>query len=161
TSFFSYFIAMFPALGENMKNLGTTVAGKPVGEHHAEPVVASLFVMLVLIALALITNPKMKDHDKSVIPDDKLSLRTFWELFIGYFYEMMKDMMGPKRAKKYFPIVGTFACFIFFSNVLGMIPGFLPPTSTLSITFGCGIISALSFTYFGLKENGIGLFTHL
>src|SRR5450755_4381292 len=96
TSFFSYLIAMFPALGENMKNLGLTVGGKPVEASGAEPVVAALFVALLVILLALVVRSKIIKHDSAVIPDDKLTLRTFFEVFIGYFYDLMKDMMGAK-----------------------------------------------------------------
>jgi len=161
TSFISYFIAMFPTLGQNMHAFGTSIQGHPVGEHQAEPMFASVFVALIVIALAVAGSAKMKNHDQSVIPDDKLTLRTFWELFVGYFYEMMKEMMGPKRAKRYFPFVGTCAVFIFFSNVLGMIPGFLPPTATLSVTAACGISVLFAFTYYGLKEQGFGFISHL
>jgi F-type H+-transporting ATPase subunit a len=161
TSFLSYLIAMFPALGENMHHFGNSLFGKPVTAHGAEPLVASLLVVLVLVALALRAKAQVADYSKSVIPDESLSLRTFFEIFIGYFYGMMKDMMGPTRAKKFFPVVGTAACFILFSNVLGMIPGFLPPTSSWNITIGCALVTLGAFTYYGLKENGMGFITHL
>jgi F-type H+-transporting ATPase subunit a len=161
TSFFSYLIAMFPALGENMKNIGTTVSGKPVEASGAEPVVAAVFVFLLVILLAMAVRSKITKHDDAVIPDAKLSLRTFFEIFIGYFYDLMKDMMGPKKAKRYFPVVGTAACFVFFSNFLGLIPGFNPPTSTWSITAGCAIVVFVLFNYYGIKENGVGYFKHL
>lgn len=162
TSFLSYLIAMFPALGQNMHNFGRTFLGqKPVDAHAAEPLVASLLVCVLLVLLALRARTVVTDYDKSVIPDEKLSLRTFFEIFVGYFYDMMKDMMGPTRAKRYFPVVGTAACFIFFSNFLGMIPGFLPPTSSWNITAGCAVVVLLSFTYYGLKAQGFGFITHL
>jgi F-type H+-transporting ATPase subunit a len=162
TSFLSYLIAMFPALGENMHNFGLTFIGqKPVDAHAAEPLLASLLVVLLLIALAFRAKAQVADYEKSVIPDDKLSLRTFFEIFIGYFYGMMKDMMGPTRAKKFFPVVGTAACFILFSNVLGIIPGFLPPTSSWNITAGCGLVVLGAFAYYGLKEQGLASITHL
>jgi len=162
TSFLSYLIALFPALGENMHNFGLTFVGKkPVNAHGAEPLVASLLVVLVLVALALKVKKDVGDYEKSVIPDDKLSLRTFFEIFIGYFYSMMKDMMGPTRAKQYFPVVGTAACFILFSNVLGMIPGFLPPTASWNVTAGCALVVLFTFTYYGLKAQGMGFVKHL
>jgi F-type H+-transporting ATPase subunit a len=162
TSFLSYLIAMFPALGENMHNFGLTFVGKkPVNAHGAEPLVASLLVVLILVALALKVKKDVGDYEKSVIPDDKLSLRTFFEIFIGYFYSMMKDMMGPTRAKQYFPVVGTAACFILFSNVLGMIPGFLPPTASWNVTAGCALVVLGTFTYYGLKAQGMGFVKHL
>ena len=161
TSFFSYLIAMFPALGENMSRLGHSVMGKPVGAHNAEPLVASIFVALLVILLAAIVRPRIVNHEESVIPEDKLTLRTFMEILIGTFYDMMKDMMGAKRAKRYFPIIGTCACFIFFGNVIGLIPGFTPPTSSWNITAGCALVVFVAFNYYGIKENGFGYFKHL
>jgi F-type H+-transporting ATPase subunit a len=162
TTFFSYLVAMFPALGENMSAFGETFIGhKKVGAHGAEPIVASLFVMLLLVAIAFGIRKQVADHNKSVIPETKLTLRTFFEIFIGYWYDQMKEMMGPKRAKRYFPIVGTLACFILFSNTLGLIPGFAPPTSNWNITMGCAVLVFILFNYYGFKENGIKHLTHL
>jgi len=162
TSWFTYLIAMFPALGENMKNFGHTFLGhKPVDEHAAEPLTASVFVVLLLVFLAWRARASVIDYDKSVIPDEKLSIRTFFEIFVGYFYGMMKDMMGPTRAKKYFPVVGTAACFILFANALGLVPGFMPPTSSWNITAGCAICSIVAFIIFGFRAQGFGFITHL
>ena len=161
TSFFSYLIAMFPALGENMHNLGHSLFGKPVGVHSAEPITAALAIALLVVLLALSIRGKLVDHEKAVIPDDKLTLRTFFEVLIGTFYDLMKDMMGPKRAKRYFPIVGTCACFILFSNGIGLVPGFTPPTSSWNVTLGCALVVFVAFHYYGLKENGFGYIKHL
>lgn len=162
TSFLSYLLAKFPALGENMHNFGQTFLGhQPVSAHGAEPIAASVFVALIVVFLAWRAKAAVTDYEKSVIPDEKLSLRTFFELFVGYFYGMMKDMMGPTRAKKYFPVVGTAACFVFFSNVLGLIPGFLPPTSSWNITAGSAIIVLFAFIYYGFQAQGMGFLTHL
>jgi F-type H+-transporting ATPase subunit a len=161
TSFFSYLIAMFPALGQNMHNLGRTVSGKPLGAHAAEPMVEALFVVLLVIGLALAIRGKVTNYEESVIPDDKLTLRTVFEVLVGSFYNLMKEMMGAKRAKRYFPVIGTSACFIFFSNLLGLFPGFIAPTGNLNVTLGCGLVVFLSFNYYGIKENGLGYFKHL
>ena len=127
TSFFSYLIARVPGpRPEHAPVRQVALRGKPVGPHAAEPLVASLFVMVLLVALALSVRGQIVDYEKSVIPETKLTSRTFFEVFVGYWYGMMKDMMGPRRAKRYFPLVGTLACFIFFSNALGLIPGFTP-----------------------------------
>lgn len=161
TSFFSYLIAMFPALGHNMEALGKTMFGKPVDAHKAEPLVASAFVVALIAILAVVTRKSIENHEKSVIPDDKLSLRTFMEVFIGVFYDTVKDVMGAKKAKRYFPLIGTLALFIFFSNVLGMIPGFSPPTSSWNLTLACSLIVFVAFNFWGIKENGAGYFKHM
>src|SRR6185312_14653465 len=120
TSFFTYLLnAIFghAALEENMRNFGHTISGKPVGAHAAVP---------LAIVLAYAAKPKVIDYENSVIPEEKLSLRTFWEIFVGYFYGLMRDMMGAAKAKRYFGLVGTCAVFVFFGNFLGLVPGFLP-----------------------------------
>ena len=161
TTFFSYLLARFPALAHNMSFFGRSLAGEPVTAHAAEPLAASLFVMLLLVLLAFAVRGKLVDYDKSVIPEAKLTTRTFFEIFIGYWYGMMKDMMGPRRAKRYFPLVGSLACFILFSNALGLIPGFAPPTSNWNITMGCAVIVFVMFNYYGFKANGFGHIAHL
>ncbi len=161
TSFLSYLLALFPTLGRNMKNLGATMMNRPVDGHQAEALAASLFVVVLAIVLAVLAKKKITDTKNAVIPDDKLTLRTFFEIVVSAAYNMMKDMMGPHRAKRFFPVIGTAAIFILFSNMLGLVPGVLPPTSNLRITAGCAFVVFCAFNYYGIKENGIGYFKHL
>jgi F-type H+-transporting ATPase subunit a len=162
TSFVSYLIALFPGLEHNTHALGKmALSGEPVSEHHLEPAVTALLVALAVLAMAAAVRPKLLAFKESVVPDDKLTLRTFLEVFVGYFYGLARDVMGPKRAKRFFPVIGTCALFIFFSNLLGIIPGMLPPTSNLNITAGCAILVFLLFNYYGIRENGAGYFKHL
>src|SRR3984957_12109226 len=162
TSFFTYLIAMFPALGRNMSLFGESFLGhQPVDVHTAEPLVASVAVMLLVLLLALIVRPALANQDSAVIPETKLTLRTFFEVWIGYWYGLMKDMMGPKRAKRYFPLIGALSVFIVFSNALGLIPGFTPPTSNWNITLGCAALVFIMFNYYGFKEGGLGYVKHL
>ena len=69
--------------------------------------------------------------------------------------------MGPERAKKYFPVIGTSACFVFFSNALALIPGSPVPTTHLGVTLGCALVVFLLFNLYGLKENGFAYIKHL
>jgi F-type H+-transporting ATPase subunit a len=161
TSFFSYLIAQFPALGENMHNFGHSLFGQPVTAHGAEPLVTSLFIMLLVLALAFGVSGKIAGRDKAILPEAKLTPRTFLEIWIGYWYGLMKDMMGPKRAKRYFPLIGSLSLFIVFSNFLGLVPGFNPPTSNMNITLGCAAVVFVMFNYYGLKENGLAYVKHL
>jgi F-type H+-transporting ATPase subunit a len=161
TSFFSYLIAQFPALQQNAGIFGTSLFGQPVTAHGLEPLVATIFVMLFLVGLAVVVRPQLVDHDKSVVPDATLTARTFLEVFVAFWYGTMKDMMGPRRAKRYFPLVGSLACFILFANALGLIPGFVPPTSNWNVTMGCALVVFVMFNYYGFKENGLGYLKHL
>jgi F-type H+-transporting ATPase subunit a len=162
TSFFSYLIAFFPALGQNMSAFGETFIGhRPVDAHSAEPIASSLAVILVILVLSLRVRPALLAHEHAVIPEAKLTLRTAFEVWIGYWYGLMKDMMGAKRAKRYFPLIGALSLFIVISNLLGLVPGFTPPTSNLNVTLACALIVFVMFNYYGIKANGLGYFKHL
>ncbi len=162
TSFFSYLLAQFPALQQNLRVFGDSFLGhQPVTVHGAEPLTASVFVMLLILLLAVLVRPALANQDSAVVPETRLTLRTFFEVWIGYWYGLMKDMMGPKRAKRYFPLVGALSVFIIFSNVLGLIPGFSPPTSNWNITLGCAALVFIMFNYYGFKEGGLSYVKHL
>ena len=106
TSFFSYLVAMFPALGHNAGIFGKSFLGhQPVSAHGIEPLVASLAVMLLIAALVMSVQPTLVGRDKAVLPESKLTLHTFFEVWVGYWYGLMRDMMGPKRAKRFAPLI--------------------------------------------------------
>jgi F-type H+-transporting ATPase subunit a len=168
TSFFSYLLAQFPALRQNMSVFGMTFLGhQPVNIHGAEPLAASMAVMLLILVLVLLVRPALvgqgtnQPSAQAIIPETTLTLRTFFEVWIGYWYGLMKDMMGAKRAKRYFPLVGSLSIFILFSNALGLIPGFTPPTSNWNITMGCAAVVFVMFNYYGFKEGGLAYVKHL
>jgi F-type H+-transporting ATPase subunit a len=71
---------------------------------------------------------------------------------------MLEDIVGP-HGLQYFPVVMTFAVLILVSNLMGLFPLFMAPTSATSVTFALGISSFVYYNYIGIKENG--LFGHL
>jgi F-type H+-transporting ATPase subunit a len=163
TSLITYLLALFPALRQNAHNLGESfpAPGHAVEYRGLEPIFGSLLVIAFVIFLAAGVRSEFRALEDSVIPDDTLTTRTFFEAFVGFFYNMAKDVMGAKSAKRYFHLVGGAALFIFFSNCLAMIPGFNPPTANLNVTFGCALMVFLAFNIWGVKENGLGYLAHL
>lgn len=134
------------------------VGGQDITVQH---VFGSLFVLVLLAIFGGIAYAKTKNTESAIIPESKLSIRTFVELIVSTTYGMMSDMMGPKAAKHFLPLIGTCAFLIFFSNVLGLIPGFLPPTDNLSTTAAYAIIIFFATHIYGVKENGWNHFKHL
>lgn len=163
TSFLTLLLAHAKeTLAHNAGYLGDTfVDGKPPTWQSTEPIISALIVAFLLVFIGFRARARLKRLDERVIPEERLSLATFVELFLGYFYDLAKSIMGPERAKKYFPVVGASACFVFLSNLLAMVPGFPVPTTSLGVTLGCGLVVFILFNIYGLKENGLAYIKHL
>jgi F-type H+-transporting ATPase subunit a len=148
-------------LSQNAAALGETfVAHRAVTWHNFEPLATSLMILLILVGIGMSVRSRIVKSD-AVVPDESLTLRTFVEVFLDYFYTLAKDVMDAKRAKKYFPLIGTSACFVFCANVMALLPGFPVATTSFSITLGSALVVFILFNLYGLRENGVGYFKHL
>ncbi|HEY3236903.1 MAG TPA: F0F1 ATP synthase subunit A [Polyangiaceae bacterium] len=149
-------------LAHNAEGIGHTLLDKhPATWRSFEPLATAVLIALLLILVSLRVRARLSKTEEALIPEDRLTLRTFMEIFLGYFYDLAKNMMGPERAKKYFPLVGGSALFVFFSNVMALLPGTPVATSSLSITMGCALVVFVLFNLYGLIENGWGYIKHL
>ena len=67
---------------------------------------------------------------------------------------MMEQWIGPK-GPRYLPLVGTLFVFILCSNYLGLVPGFMAPTSSINVTLGCALTIWVYYHFHGFKEQGV------
>jgi F-type H+-transporting ATPase subunit a len=125
--------------------------------HH---VFAGILVLLILGTLALIANKRLTDIEKSVVPSPKITLVNLIEVLMDVLISLMKDIIGQDY-KRYVGLVGTLGLFILCSNLLGLIPGFVPPTDNLNTTIGCGLVVFAYFNFHGFRVHGLGHITHL
>ena len=119
----------------------------------------TIFIAAVLFLVSLTVFTSIKKSSNPLIPSKKLSFQNFFELVIQAAVNIMKDIIG-RHAEKYFPLIGSLFIFILFCNLLGLIPGFLPPTSNLYTNAACAIIVFLYYNYQGFKEHGIKYLKH-
>jgi F-type H+-transporting ATPase subunit a len=161
TSFLSYFVhGLPPAVDHNLHGVKMFLSQEPVNRYGLEPLIWSVLVMLAVLAMAFVTRAQITKVDSAVVPENRLSIRTLVEIILESLYNLMKEMMGAKRAKRYLPMIGTCGLFIFFSNIISLIPGLSAPTSSLNITAGCALFVFLAYNYYGFKESGIGYLKH-
>jgi len=98
--------------------------------------------------------------DAGLVPPPKFGLRNLFEVLADTVLSLMAGVMGEKAAKRYLPLVGTLFMFILFSNLLGLIPGFLPPTETLKTNLALSISVFVLSHVFGVREHGLKYFKH-
>ncbi|MEW5982146.1 MAG: F0F1 ATP synthase subunit A [Acidobacteriota bacterium] len=121
-------------------------------ENPAKPI-PDYLVMVYLIAAALIALAAVIRSRLSV--EDPGTLQVIFEDIVGALGGMMEDIIGPTW-RNYLPLVGTIGLFILVSNLIGLVPGFMAPTSSINVTLGCAITVWVYYHIQGVKAQGIG-----
>jgi F-type H+-transporting ATPase subunit a len=146
------------------KNLGTSWLGhEPLTLHHVAGALLVLVVTLILAIRAVIAQAQANgdpEKEGGLVPDRGLTARNFFELFCELILGQMEKQMGRERARKYFPLIASFALFILLSNVQGLIPGLIPPTDKLDTTVPLALTSFLAYHIYGVGANGLAYFKH-
>lgn len=122
-------------------------------------VVAAGMVIVLLAVFTLFARMALAGQKDNLIPAPKLSFFGFFDLINENLYGLAKNILG-KDAKKYLPIVGAIFLFVFFSNLLGLIPGFTPPTDNVNTTLAIGTFVFLYYNYQGFKYGGLSYAKH-
>src|SRR5512141_11263 len=93
---------------------------KYTNEAGIDAIAHAWLVMAILIILSLMVRARI-----TKIPG---KLQNFMEVCVGGIEKMVVENMG-ERGRPFFPLIATLAFFILASNLIGLIPGFYPPTA--------------------------------
>ena len=119
---------------------------------HAYPhVIYSWLAILLLIIFAVLATRKI-----GMVPTKG---QNFFEIVISGMEEFMVDITGDE-GRWFFPIVATIFIYISFCNLMGLVPGFYPPTASINTTVSCAIPVFLFTHYIGIKYHGIKYIKH-
>jgi F-type H+-transporting ATPase subunit a len=120
-----------------------------------EYILTFLLVGVLTILFGALYRVKVAKVSNTVIPDKGITLRNIAELYGSFIYGQCKSVIGEKEADRYFPFISTLFVLLLLSNLIGLIPGFNPPTHTLNTTLAIGVFSFLYYNWQGIKEQGI------
>ena len=119
---------------------------------HAYPqVIYTWFVMLLLILLGVAAAKSVR-----MVPT---KMQNFFELIISGIEEFMVDITG-EEGRWLFPIVATVFIYILVCNLIGLVPGFFPPTASLNTTASCALVVVVFTHVIGLKYHGVKYIKH-
>jgi len=119
---------------------------------HSYPhVVYSWVVMIVLVALGIAGAKSV-----SLVPS---KIQNVLEIVISGLEEFTIDITG-EEGRWLFPLLATIFIYIFTCNIMGLLPGFFPPTANLNTTLSCALVVVLFTHVIGIKYHGAKYIKH-
>lgn len=77
------------------------------------------------------------------------------ESIISLLLGQIRDVTR-QEPRRFLPFIGTLFIFIASCNLLAIIPGFLPPTGSLSTTAGLAMSVLVAVPLYGIRDSGVG-----
>jgi len=77
------------------------------------------------------------------------------EVIVDYTRKQIQEI-SQQKPDRYLAFIGTLFLFIAFSNALAIVPGYMPPTGSLSTTAALAICVLVAVPVFGISRVGLG-----
>ncbi len=122
-----------------------------VSEAGANAIAYTWLIIALLLLLSVLATKGLK-----AVPG---GLQNFMEVIVGGIENMVVETMG-EHGRPFFPLIATLALFILVSNLMGLVPGFYPPTANINTTAACAVIVFVATHVVGIKEHGFKYVKH-
>lgn len=108
-------------------------------------------VMTILILLGWLAGKNTK-----LVPEP---VQNVFEVLISGLEEFMVEITG-EEGRWLFPLAASIFLFVFIGNLIGLVPGFFPPTANLNTTAALAIITVVFTHFIGIKYHGAKYYKH-
>lgn len=117
------------------------------------PINATIFFTWVVMAVLTVASFLITRNLRADVPPNRW--RTALEVIVQGIQAQIEEIAeGPARHLLYF--AGTLFLFVAVSNLLLVVPGFEPPTSSLSTTTALALSVLVAVPLFGISSRGLG-----
>lgn len=106
-------------------------------------------VMILLTVVSIVVTRNLR----SDVPPNRW--RTTLEVIVTAIQSQVEEI-SPRASRHVLYFSGTLFLFIAFSNLLLVVPGFTPPTASLSTTAALALSVLIAVPLFGISRQGVG-----
>jgi F-type H+-transporting ATPase subunit a len=117
------------------------------GIHLNATIVFTWVVMIVLVLISWLATKNMK------VGPDISRWQIALEVIIAYIRQQIKEIT-QQEPDQFIPFLGSLFMFISISNLLAIVPGYHPPTGSLSTTGALAICVFFAIPIFGITKVG-------
>jgi F-type H+-transporting ATPase subunit a len=119
--------------------------------HHYPHVIYSWVVMAILIVAGALAAKNV-----ALVPGKG---QNFFEILVGGIEDFMITVTG-EEGRWLFPLAATVFIYILTCNLIGLVPGFFPPTASLNTTLSCALVVVIFTHIIGVKYHGAKYVKH-
>jgi F-type H+-transporting ATPase subunit a len=119
--------------------------------HHYPHVIYSWVVMAILIVAGALAAKSV-----TLVPGKG---QNFFEILVGGIEDFMVTVTG-EEGRWLFPLAATVFIYILTCNLIGLVPGFFPPTASLNTTLSCALVVVIFTHIIGIKYHGAKYVKH-
>ena len=127
-------------------------AGERIGFHFAGHEVIPPYMVMIMVIVAGLTILSLIVRSRLSV-ENPGRLQIVMEDALGAVVAMLEEWIGP-TGRNYLPLIGTLGIFILTANYLGLVPGFMAPTTSINVTLGCAITTWVYYHIQGIKTQG-------
>ncbi|HXE79498.1 MAG TPA: F0F1 ATP synthase subunit A [Vicinamibacterales bacterium] len=136
-----------PIVAAGYRALGMEV---PEGQLIPDYLAILLLLSLALVGLGLFVRSRLS-------VDNPGKLQVLLEDAVHGLHSMLDMLVGPK-GRRYVPLIGTVFLIIWLSNMAGLVPGLMAPTSNINVTVGCALLVWFYYHIEGIRAQGLGAY---
>jgi F-type H+-transporting ATPase subunit a len=114
----------------------------------------ALIVMVGILGFAVRARQQLAMAADTIVPDEGFSARNIAEVLTEFITNLSESVIGHD-GPKYVPLFGSLFIFILVSNLVGLIPGFTPPTDNFNVTLALGVVAFVAYNFYGLQAHGV------
>ena len=120
------------------------------------PFLDLLIVAFFLIVFAYFAGKPFRQTDL-LEPSGKANFTNFTEVIVSVILNFLCGIIRHGVGGRFIlPLLGTYGLFILLLNLIGLVPGFNPPTDQFNVTIAFALIIFLTTHFLGISQHGVG-----
>ncbi len=119
-----------------------------------QPIAGSLLVCVVALGAGIALR-RHYQHTHGIIPRKGIHLEAAVECLVESLRSFITSILGSHAGDFERLLIAIFS-FILLSNLLGLVPGFIAPTTNLSVNLSMALTVFIYYNYIGIKHHGFG-----
>lgn len=118
------------------------------------PLAINATLVFTWLVMALLVGVAVAVRRRATARSGMTTGQNVLEALVAFLLDQIRDVT-QQNPEPYLPFVGTLFVFIATSNVLGVVPGFQPPTGSLTTTAALALCVFLAVPAFGVARLGL------